>query len=284
MKKNNFLVSIITPSYNQGAFIEDTILSVKNQRYPYIEHIIIDGGSTDNTLKIIKKYDNTYNLTWISEADQGQANAIVKGLARINGSIVTWINTDDFYIDDTVIEKVVHYFKAKSEIDVVTGSGYWVNEKKAILGPIIADKKLITGKYMQYADFILQPSTFFRRRILDTITIEQQYVYVFDWLLFLKMFENKCSFLVVDDYFSAYRTHKENKTGQDNAQRKKEIFNVVRRNLDLKSLQTIYCYLIYFFYVISEMFPKPVEKFLKFVIRVFNYCVKRLSGYHLYSC
>lgn len=82
------LVSIITPSYNQGLFIEETILSVKNQTYPLIEHINADGGSTDNTLDIIKKYEHTYNMQWVSEPDKGQSNAVNKGWKMAQGEIL----------------------------------------------------------------------------------------------------------------------------------------------------------------------------------------------------
>lgn len=82
MHNKNPLVSIITPTFNQGDFIEETILSIKNQRYPNIEHIIIDGGSKDNTLDVVKKYEGTYNMRWISEPDEGMYHAINKGLAQ----------------------------------------------------------------------------------------------------------------------------------------------------------------------------------------------------------
>jgi glycosyltransferase involved in cell wall biosynthesis len=282
IKKN--LVSIITPSYNQGSFIEDTILSIKNQTYTNIEHIIIDGGSTDKTLEIIKKYEKTYNLKWISEPDGGQADAIVKGFERVNGSIVTWLNTDDYYLENTVIEKVVQYFERNHETDVVTGSGYWVDEKKVILGPITADAKLITLKYMQCGDFILQPSTFFRRNILDTMNIEKQYSYVFDWLFFLGMLEQKKSFLVVSDFFSAYRTYKTNKTAQDNARRKKEIFEVVGKCFGGTSLRARYCYSIYIIYMLAEKFPTPFDRWIKRVVQEINNDIKILTDYRYYSC
>ena len=277
------LVSIISPSYNQDSFIEDMILSVKNQSYKNIEHIIIDGGSSDNTLEIIKKYEKTYNLSWISEADKGQADAIGKGFDRINGTIVTWLNTDDYYLDETAVEKVVKYFKEHDAIDIVTGRGYWVDEKKSIISAIVKNKKLITLKYMRYADFILQPATFFRRSVIDSIKIEKQYSYVFDWLFFLTLFEKNFSFLVVDDFFSAYRIYKNNKTGQDNANRKEEIYEVALRNFGRLSFQTKYCYSIYRLYVIAEKLPKPLEKLFKYLINKINYGIKILTDYRLCS-
>lgn len=278
------LISIISPSFNQGQYIEDTILSIKNQTYKNIEHIIIDGGSNDNTLQILKKYDGTYHLTWISEPDEGQADAIAKGFKKARGSIVTWLNTDDYYLDEQVIAKVVDYFQSDERIDVVTGGGYWVDEEKKVLSPIIADQKLISLKYMKYGDFILQPSTFFKREILNGIAIEKQYSYVFDWIFFLEMFERGYSFLVTKEFFSAYRTYKTNKTGQDNAKRKKEIFNVAERNFGENSIPALYSRAIYMSYVLAEMFPKPFDKCIKRVIQEINNDIKILTNYRLYSC
>ena len=87
-------ITIITPSYNQGQFIEETILSVINQGYPNLEYIIMDGGSTDNTVEVIKKYSDHINY-WVSEKDKGQSNAINKGLHRATGDIINWLNSDD---------------------------------------------------------------------------------------------------------------------------------------------------------------------------------------------
>src|SRR3954462_10407633 len=94
------LVSIITPSYNHAAYIEQTIKSVREQDYPNIEHIVIDGGSTDNAVEILRKYED--RLTWVSERDGGQTNAINKGFRKATGDIMGWMNSDDLYMPRAV--------------------------------------------------------------------------------------------------------------------------------------------------------------------------------------
>ena len=94
-------ISIITPSFNQGKYLEQTILSVLDQKYPNLEYIIIDGGSNDNSVEIIKKYEHRLKY-WVSEKDNGQANAINKGLSHCTGEIICWLNSDDYYLPDTL--------------------------------------------------------------------------------------------------------------------------------------------------------------------------------------
>lgn len=140
MEKENALVSIITPTFNRGSFLEKNILSVKNQDYPFIEHIIIDGGSTDNSIDIIKKYDGTYNMTWISEKDNGYANALNKGFAMAKGDIVCWLDSDDFYLAGT-IKKIVDIFLNHQNVDVVFGN------------ILLSDQKGNIVDYIKHTDF-----------------------------------------------------------------------------------------------------------------------------------
>jgi glycosyltransferase involved in cell wall biosynthesis len=284
MLKEKPLVSIITPSYNQGEFIEDTILSIKNQDYSNIEHIIIDGSSTDNTLKVLKKYKNSHNMKWISETDEGQADAIDKGIKMAKGSIIAWLNSDDYYLHEQVISKVVYYFELYKSIQVVTGNGYYVNEEKRFLSPIVIKKDLVNLKYMKFGDFILQPSTFFKREVKDKVLIDKDYIYAFDWLFFLNIFEEKFNVLAVDDFLSAYRIHSKHKTGEDNAKRKKEIAKIIKRNFGTLKLQTLYCYIIYWLYSFSEFLPNPIGKHLKSFIKGINAIMSKLTFYRIYSC
>lgn len=112
-------VSIITPSYNQGEYLEETIQSVLNQTYGNIEYIVIDGGSTDNSVDIIRKYEERITF-WCSEKDKGQADAINKGLKRATGDMVCWINSDDVLYPNFV-EKFVNYFVAHPDVDFLYG-------------------------------------------------------------------------------------------------------------------------------------------------------------------
>ena len=106
-------ISIITPSFNQGKFIRDTIESVLNQNYPNLEYFIIDGGSSDNTLDVLRQ--NQGYLTWVSEKDNGQADAINKGIRMSTGEIITFINSDDYYLPNTLF-KVADLFLTHPEI------------------------------------------------------------------------------------------------------------------------------------------------------------------------
>ena len=278
------LVTIITPSYNQGKFIEDTLKSVKIQKYRNIEHIIIDGGSSDKTLEILEKYRNSYNISWISEPDSGQVDALEKGFRLANGEILTWLNSDDYFLDDTVVQKVVEYFCNNQKITVITGNGQFVDQWGKLISPIISNKKLINADFMRYADYVLQPSTFFRSSVLNKISLNKEFNYAFDWLFFLNMFENNFKFLIVDDFFSAYRIHEAHKTGGNTASRKHEIARIVKRNLGIFRMQTLYCYTIYYLFLFSEIFPKSIQKNIKYLIGILNYYVQRISKNRIYSC
>src|SRR5579862_2145504 len=118
---SNPLVTIVTPSFNQGPFIRATIESVLSQNYEPIEYIIMDGGSTDETPSVVKDYSS--RLTWISERDRGQSHAINKGFQRANGSIVSWINSDDWILPGAVASAVAG-FAAHPSAGAVYGEGY----------------------------------------------------------------------------------------------------------------------------------------------------------------
>jgi glycosyltransferase involved in cell wall biosynthesis len=185
-------ISIITPSYNQGIFIEETIRSVLLQGYPDLEYIVIDGGSTDNSVEIIRKYER-YLACWVSKADRGQADAINKGFAMASGKILAWINSDDIYtknafdiiaqrmyINGKVIRPVVY-----GDCDVIDRDGKF--QKRWFAKPITTEK-LITFWRKNY--FIPQPTVFMADYTLRNISLNVSLRYVMDWELYLRLSGN----------------------------------------------------------------------------------------------
>jgi len=124
-------ISVVTPSYNQAEFLERTILSVLNQNYPNLEYIIIDGGSTDGSVEIIKKYEK-YLAYWVSEKDRGQAHALNKGFEKSTGDLIGWQNSDDIYLPGAFF-KVAEAYKKKPNYDVYFGSVYFVDRDDKII-------------------------------------------------------------------------------------------------------------------------------------------------------
>ena len=163
MNKNNKpSITIVTPSFNQGEFIERTILSVLNQNYPNLQYIIKDGGSTDNTKQIVKKYQKY--LTFISKKDNGQSDAINQGFKMANGEILAWLNSDDCYKPGT-LDYVGNFFKNNQNSYWLTGDYEIIDKNDNVIREYVAIyKKLlrsISDKSVHcVANYIVQPSTF----------------------------------------------------------------------------------------------------------------------------
>lgn len=159
-------ISIVTPSFNQGRYIEQTIQSVLDQKYPNLEYIIIDGGSTDETIDIIRKYEKHISFS-VSEKDKGQTDAINKGFAKCTGDIFNWINSDDYYEEGALL-KIGRLFKENEQAHIICGKEWSFNdlnpeERVLNAGSIIKEnvfESIRTG-------IIDQPCTFFRKKIID---------------------------------------------------------------------------------------------------------------------
>ena len=206
--KDNPLVSIVTPSYNQGEFIEDTILSVKNQDNPNIEHIIIDGGSTDNTLEILKKYEGTYSMRWISEPDEGQSDAVNKGFGMAKGEIIGWVNSDDAYFDVSAISSVVKSFDKYSEADAIYGDIVRMDENNLIL--YIKKVRKFDYNYLKKTCFLEQPAVFFRRNVIDNFELDVSLEIAMDYDFWLRI-AKKHRFQYVKRILAVDRHHEKRK-------------------------------------------------------------------------
>ncbi len=178
------LVSIITPSYNQAAYLEQTIRSVLEQDYSPLEYLIIDGGSSDGSVEIIRKYAR-HLAWWVSEADAGQAEAINKGLQRAKGEIVAWLNSDDLYLPGAVAQ-AVQALRAHPEVGLVFGDAVSIDAQGRRL------KRLVFGDWgldeLMRFRIICQPAVFMRRTVLERAGyLDPSYHYLLDHHLWLRM-------------------------------------------------------------------------------------------------
>jgi len=162
-------ISIVTPSLNQGAFLSEALLSVREQKYSELEHLVIDGGSGDDTIKILCRYSEEAcwkHLRWTSEPDHGQSHALNKGFAKASGDIIGWLNSDDRYRPGC-LNYVSRIFQERPNIDVVYGDYTWIDEN----GRTIQCRREIEFSYfiLLYHRVLYIPTTaaFFRRRVID---------------------------------------------------------------------------------------------------------------------
>lgn len=203
------LVSIVTPSYNQGQFIRATIESVLGQQYPNIEYIVIDGGSTDDTVSIIKEYQQ--KLSWVSESDNGQSDAINKGIRKATGDIIAYLNSDDIYQPGT-IERVVEAFRSSPEADIVYGDYISID----VNGDILDRMKTIPfdpGILLYDANYISQPSSFYRTSLFGKIgKFDDQLQCLMDYEFFLRASSKGIVFKYIPTALAAIRFHSDCKT------------------------------------------------------------------------
>jgi glycosyltransferase involved in cell wall biosynthesis len=159
-------ISVVTPSYNQGRFLRKTMESIHSQGYPALEHVVIDGGSTDDSVEVIRSYEESISY-WVSETDDGQTDALAKGFAQATGDILCWLNSDDLFESSTLWE-VAGYFEAHPHVDFVYGDSTWIDEE----GRVIKPKKehgFSRFVWMYDHDYIPQPSAFWRRRLYEQV-------------------------------------------------------------------------------------------------------------------
>jgi GT2 family glycosyltransferase len=231
------LVSIITPSYNQGRYIEETIQSVLSQDYPHLEYLVVDGGSSDNTVEILKKYEG--HLTWISEKDRGQADAINKGFNMAQGAIVAWLNSDDTYLPGAV-RKSVQYFETHPEIGMLYGEGYHIDEN----GEFIERYYTEPFDYQRLSElcFICQPTVFLRAEVIRTVGLLDvtlnfclDYEY---WMRIAKRF--RIGYL--ETYLANSRLHLDSKTLSKRVEVHQETLQVVKRHYGQVPMRWINAY------------------------------------------
>lgn len=233
------LVSIVTPSFQSSRFIEKTIESVLAQTYPRLEHIVMDGGSTDGTLNILERYRD--HLHYFSAPDGGAADAINKGFSRCHGSIFTWLSSDDIYSPQTV-ETVVRRFAASAAADVIYGEGIWIDEEGAEIGRYPTKAPYEAGIFERECA-ICQPATFMRREAFEAAgMLRQDLHFAFDYDLWIRL-SHIHRFEAIPDVLAASRMHRENKTLGRRRRVFEENIDLLRRHFAYVPLNWIYGYL-----------------------------------------
>lgn len=207
-------VSIVTPSYNYGRFIEETIRSVLLQGYPNLEYILIDGGSVDNTVSIIHRYEK-YLTYWESEPDQGQTDAINKGFERSTGDIFVWLNADDAYAASNCLQRVAALYKRGYEF--IVGQCLYVSLTSNSIGEEFQRKAIPVSfkEYLRYwsCTILHQPSVFLAMNIAAMcFPLDNKLFYAMDYQLFLKALSFKPKSIWLEEILSKANLHSDNKT------------------------------------------------------------------------
>jgi len=207
-------ISIVTPSYNQGEFLEETIRSILLQNYPNLEYIIIDGGSADNSVEIIKKYE-PWLTYWVSEKDDGQADAVNKGLTQSTGEIKGWLNSDDYY-EREIFSKVASEIDARRNKYILHGVTRAIDKdgnkirvwhtRTANFYSLISQYRLCQIGGLVYMPN--QPSVFWHKKVYENIgSLNKELKYVMDYEYWMRMLKRGYRFYAIDQIISNYRFH-----------------------------------------------------------------------------
>lgn len=220
--KNMLKISVITVSFNQGRFIRDNIESVLSQNYPNFEHIIVDGGSSDETVSILKEYPH---LLWSSEKDHGQSDGLNKGFRRATGDIIAWINSDDM-LADGAMRAINDFFTQNPEKYVVTGNQILIDGKGRELNTVKAQSFTADHLLNGVKTSVMQNSTFFRKKVLDDVgLLDESFHYTMDHELFVRIAKKYKSYTLPVD-LAKFRLWEDSKTSTSQIKFFRELIKV----------------------------------------------------------
>ena len=262
------LVSVITPSFNQGAYIKETIESVLTQDYPRIEYFVMDGGSTDETVDILQQYSD--QIAWVSQKDGGQAAAVNQGVAKSSGEIIGWLNSDDTYLPGAISE-IVQFFQEHHEVDMVYGEGYHTDKNGVILDRY--ETEPFDKARLAWYCYICQPTAFFRRAFWDRVGgLNAALQICMDYELWMRM-ANMGQIVYLNRYLATSRMYENNKTLSRKTEGFQEAFRILKHHYEFVPLSWISSYIDY----LHDIHAKIV-KYIWIVVLSLKY-----NWYHLYK-
>ena len=261
--------SVITPSYNQGQYLAEAIESVLGQEgIFYLDYVIIDGGSTDDSVEVIRRYEQLLNnggwqvkcsgvrFRWISEKDRGQTDAIMKGFRMAEGEIFAWLNSDDTYLPGA-LSRTAKIFADEPALSVIYGGTHFTDAKGTIIGKYPTEP--FDYKRLAMFNFICQPSVFFRKQALSEAGgLDMGLHYVMDYDLWIRM-AAKFEFRYLPEFLSTYRLHEESKTISPAAAlaNHKEALDAVGKYYGWSPLNRVY---IYCYQFLKSSMPAALSK------------------------
>jgi len=223
------LVSIITPSFNQADYLEATIKSVLEQSYPHIEYIIIDGGSTDGSVDVIKKYEGRI-ASWVSEQDKGQTDAINKGFAKAKGDILAWINSDDTYSNPNAVADAVNFLIANPEVAMVYADCNFIDEQGKVIGKF-ASRQTDYAKLRRGYVHISQQTMFFRAKYWKELgPLDPSFYFAMDYDLWVRIAKHAPIQYLPGRTWANFRLHTSSKTNVNDERGWQEMLRVHYRD------------------------------------------------------
>jgi glycosyltransferase involved in cell wall biosynthesis len=203
-------ITIVTPSFNQGHFLQKTIESVLNQNYPNLEYFIMDGGSTDNSVDIMSQYDDQITK-WVSEPDRGQSDAINKGFQMATGELCAWVNSDDLLLPGC-LTKVATAYLANNSPDIIHSNCIYIDRDGLIVKAVRTPRQ--TYFFAQRGVWsITEPSVFYRTdRLRQVGYLDLNYRLSMDLDLWIRLLQQNCVFVHIPEYLGAFRWHEASKS------------------------------------------------------------------------
>lgn len=237
-------ISVITPSYNQGQFLDACIRSVLDQAYPNLEFVIFDGGSTDGSVEIIKRYADHLTF-WVSEPDEGQSSAINKGVAKTTGPLLTWLNSDDFLLPGS-LATMAHAYQADPNASFFFGDGWRVNAAGDRTSDFFPHGR-VSFSWESFAyglNYLLQPSTFINRKyVVDEPLLDVALNWGMDTDLWLRL-GTRAAPRAVRSFIAASREYGDTKTASGSFQRVEELRQIAFRHTHVAMTPGVVCYFL----------------------------------------